>query len=94
MIRKGSFKYIHYVSFPPELFDLETDPEEINNLSEMPEYTEVINQFKAILDDIVDPEKIDALAKKDQAALVQRFGGAEKIIQFGGLSGTPVPDQI
>ena len=94
MIRKGSFKYIHYVSFPPELFDLETDPEEINNLSEMSEYTEVINQFKAILDDIVDPEKIDALAKKDQADLVQRFGGAEKIIELGGLSGTPVPDQI
>ena len=93
MLRKGSFKYIHYVSFPPELFDLEKDPEELTNLSEMPEYSEIIDQFWAILKDIVDPEKIDALAKKDQAALIQKFGGAKKIIESGGLSGTPVPDK-
>ena len=93
MLRKGSFKYIHYVSFSPELFDLEKDPEELTNLSEMPEYSEIIDQFRAILKDIVDPEKIDALAKKDQAALIQKFGGAKKIIESGGLSGTPVPDK-
>ena len=93
MLRKGPFKYIHYVSFSPELFDLEKDPEELTNLSEMPEYSEIIDQFRGILKDIVDPEKIDALAKKDQAALVQKFGGAKKIIESGGFSGTPVPDK-
>jgi choline-sulfatase len=59
----------------------------------MLEYSEIIDQFKAILKDIVDPEKIDALAKKDQAALVQKFGGVKKIIESGGLSGTPVPEK-
>lgn len=29
MIRKGRWKYIHYVRFAPELFDLESDPEEV-----------------------------------------------------------------
>ena len=26
MIRKGSFKYVHYVGMPPQLFDLESRP--------------------------------------------------------------------
>ena len=28
MIRIGKYKYVHYVDYPPQLFDLETDPEE------------------------------------------------------------------
>ena len=28
MIRKGKFKYVHYVGMPPQLFDLEADPYE------------------------------------------------------------------
>ena len=37
--------------------------------------------------------EVDALAKYDQAALVKKFGGAKKIIESGGLSGTPVPNK-
>ena len=93
MIRKGPFKYIHYVSFAPELFNLETDPEEMNNLSGIPKYSEIVEQFKTILEGIVDPEKIDVQAKKDQAVLVHKYGGAKKIIESGGISGTPVPNK-
>jgi len=28
MIRKGKYKYIHYVEYAPELFDQQADPEE------------------------------------------------------------------
>ena len=28
MIREGQYKYVHYVGYPPQLFDLAADPEE------------------------------------------------------------------
>ncbi len=91
MIRKGRYKYIHYTSFPPELFDLETDPEENQNLGENPDFAEIIGEFRAILENIADPETVDARAKQDQAALVAKHGGVQEILHRGGLSGTPVP---
>jgi choline-sulfatase len=33
MLRRGRFKYIHYLGFPPELFDLDADPEELSDLA-------------------------------------------------------------
>ena len=33
MIRKGRFKYIHYVDYPPQLFDLDADPMEREDLA-------------------------------------------------------------
>ena len=32
MIRKGPWKYIHYIAAPHQLFNLETDPEELDNI--------------------------------------------------------------
>ena len=39
MIRRGSLKYIHCDADPPQLFDLSTDPNEIENLAERPEWS-------------------------------------------------------
>src|SRR5207247_1389193 len=33
MIRKGLFKYVHYVGMPPQLFDLAADPQETRDLA-------------------------------------------------------------
>ena len=33
MLREGRWKYVRYVTYPPQLFDLETDPEELNDLA-------------------------------------------------------------
>ena len=38
MVRKSNWKYIYYEGFEPELFDLENDPEEINDLSKDPKF--------------------------------------------------------
>ena len=36
MIRLGSFKYVHYVGMPPQLFNLATDPRETRDLARTP----------------------------------------------------------
>ena len=60
MLRKGKWKYNHYVGFPPELFDLENDPEELNDLGGVAEYAEIVAQMHAALLEICDPDVVDA----------------------------------
>lgn len=45
MIRRGRFKYIFSQSDPEQLYDLETDPHELNNLAEEEEYEPVRTAF-------------------------------------------------
>jgi choline-sulfatase len=40
MIRCGSFKYVHVDGYRPQLFDLETDPSELDDLGEHPGYVD------------------------------------------------------
>jgi len=96
MIRKGRYKYIHYVGFEPELFDLESDPEEVHNLSTDPLYVDVLRDYEGILRGMIDPEAIDRKANAAQKAMVERAGGPEKV--YANLvttkSYTPVPAGI
>ena len=89
MLRRGRYKYIHYTGYPPELFDLEDDPEELHNLSDGP----LLAKFEARLRAMLDPEAIDAKAKRDQARLIEAEGGRAAVLKRGGLHGTPVPRQ-
>ena len=89
MLRKDRYKYIHYVGFAPQLFDLHEDPEELNDLAADPASKDLLKAFEAELRTIVDPEGIDRLAKTEQAALVERHGGRDKIVKKGGFGATP-----
>ena len=60
MIRKGQYKYIHYVDYAPELFDEDADPEEESNLAADPAYAGVLEDLKAELVKRVDPDKVNA----------------------------------
>jgi len=91
MLRDGRYKYIHYVGYAPELYDLERDPEELANLAPEAEFRDVLAQYEQRLREIVDPEAVNARALADQAAMVESYGGVEKMLAIGVIDNTPVP---
>jgi choline-sulfatase len=91
MLRKGRWKLHYYVGFPPELFDLETDPEEMTDLAADPAYASTIAMMEAELRKICDPEAMDQLAFADQDAMIERYGGREAALKLGAPAATPPP---
>jgi len=91
MVRKGRWKYHEYVGFEPELFNLETDPDEARNLAKDSSCLRHLADLQRELRRIVDPEAADRLAKADQSALVASFGGREIAFRTGTEGATPAP---
>ena len=91
MVRKNNWKYIYYVGFEPELFDLDSDPEEEHDLSNDPSFKKIIEDLNADLLKICDPEKMNELAFKDQDDLIESYGGIEKAKNLGANAATPPP---
>ena len=91
MLRKGRWKLIHYVGFADELFDLESDPEELHNLAPQPHLANVRQDLHAELNRICDPERANAQAFADQAALIERHGGRAAALKLGAPGATPAP---
>jgi choline-sulfatase len=93
MLRKGRFKYHYYVGLRPELFDLESDPEETVDLANDSSYAPILKNLERKLRQYLDPEAVDAQAKADQAELVRLFGGRDKAFRMGTKGATPAPGQ-
>ena len=91
MVRRGRWKYIYYVGFEPELFDLEDDPEETANLAGDAGAKTYLDEMHAALLELVDPEAVDRRAKDDQNELVAKFGGPEAAFGTGTKGATPAP---
>jgi len=90
-IRHGRFKYVHYVKYPPQLFDLAADPEETNDLAADPAHAKLRAECEAKLRHLLAPEVVDARAKKRQAEQLARHGGREAVIARGDLGFSPPP---
>jgi choline-sulfatase len=90
-LRHDKWKYVHYVAYPPQLFDLERDPEELVDLAGDARYEDVVVQCRARLRAICDPAEVDARAKRRQAELLERNGGRDAVIARGDLGFTPAP---
>ena len=90
-LRSGRYKYVHYVKYPPQLFDLEADPEEMDDLAGLPACAGLVAEMKRKLLGICDPEQVDARAKRRQAELLAANGGREAVIARGDLGFTPAP---
>ena len=91
MIRHGRFKYVHYVGMPPQLFDLEADPDEMRDLGGDPGFSGMVATCYSKLRRVVDPERADALARSDQAAMIAHYGGRDAILQRGAFGYSPPP---
>ena len=92
MVRRDNLKYLHYVGYPPELFDLAADPGEMRNLAAAPEHTQTVREFDALLRGFLDPDATDRRAKADQKALIEKHGGFEAIRNIGAKDAVPPPD--
>jgi arylsulfatase A-like enzyme/Flp pilus assembly protein TadD len=67
----------------PELYDLDQDFDELNNLAERKKIVELSSQLKKIIDDLTPSEKIDAAQKVDRET-------REKLASLGYISSVQV----
>ena len=91
LIRKGPFKYVYYVGMPPQLFDLDADPQETRDLAREPGYRGLVADCEKELRRVVDPEAADRQARADQAARIAAMGGREAILARGSFGYSPAP---
>ncbi|MBT9385355.1 sulfatase-like hydrolase/transferase [Pseudooceanicola sp. CBS1P-1] len=91
MLRKGSWKLIHYQGFPPEMFDLQSDPGETVNRAADPACMAKRAELYAALHAICNPAEVDAMAFEDQDALIASYGGREAAMKVGAVGATPPP---
>ena len=95
MLRRGRFKYVHYVGYQPQLFDLVADPDEGRDLAGDPGYADVLASCESALRSICDPEALDAAARFDQKRRMDSAGGAEVILNQGvRIPFTPTPEEF
>jgi choline-sulfatase len=83
MICKGRYKYIVYVGYTPELFDLIDDPHEGHNLAANPEFSHVVRELDSELRRIVDPEAVNRNAFATQSATIEKHGGRDAVRRRG-----------
>lgn len=72
MIRRGAYKYIHCDVDPPQLFNLDHDPMERNNLADDPEHAELSAAFAREAAEYWDADQVhaDVLATQKQRRAV------------------------
>src|SRR5947209_6976894 len=91
LIRKGPLKYVHYVGMPPQLFDLDADPQESRDLARDPGYRGLVADCERELRRVVDPEAADRQARADQGERIAAMGGREAILARGSFGYSPAP---
>jgi len=76
MLRRGDWKYIAYVGYAPQLFDLAADPWEIRNLAGA--RPDIVAEMDRRLRDIVDYEAVDARIKAHDRRSFAEWRGQER----------------
>ncbi len=91
MIREGAWKYVYYAGgYPPQLFNMDDDPNELNDLGEEPRFAEKVAELHCRLTEILDPEEVNRQAFADQAALIESYGGIDSVLDMPSFNHTPV----
>jgi choline-sulfatase len=66
MIKKGNYKYMYLEGVDELLYDLKTDPDEIKNLINEPQYAEIAEELRLIAFKNWDPNILKKIIQKDQ----------------------------
>ncbi len=90
MVRWDNWKYIHYINYPPQLFDLKEDPLELNDLGQSADHGPQRDEGRRRLELILDPEATNAQALREQAARVEEYGGRDALLSRGTFGYTPI----
>ncbi len=94
MIRKGKYKYVYFSeNYGCQLFNIEEDQYEENDLSTKAEFQDIIIEFRKELFKICDPEAVNKKAKREQSEKIEKHGGVENIINRGDFGYSPAPGQ-
>ena len=93
MVRWRNWKYIHYSGLPPQLFDLETDPDELVDLGsdDTQRAIEAREQGAGRLAEICDADAINARCFADQAKRIETLGGIDACRSAYLFNHTPTP---
>lgn len=91
MVRESNMKLIYHVGMPAQLFDLAQDPDETIDLAGTPGAGAWIARLTDRLNAICDPVAVDARAKADQRAMVERWGGIEAVSKASQIIFSPPP---
>ncbi len=93
MVRDARYKYVHYVGYPPQLFDLAADPEETRDLAGDPGAADALAACRQALQAICDPDAVDRRARADQQRRLDAGGGAAAVLAAGvKIPYTPAPE--
>ncbi len=91
MIRKGPFKYVHYAGMPPQLFDVDTDPQEARDLagSQATRVSSPIARRRCAASST--PTTPTRWPRPTSGARIAAMGGREAIIARGSFGYSPTP---
>ncbi len=95
MIREGKWKYITYAGYAAQLFDLDADPYEENDLGLLDEYKDIRGHLHGRLcSEFGDPAVISEAAFADQAKRITELGGIDGIHARENFDHTPVKSGV
>ena len=94
MLRKGKFKYVYFAEgYNPQLFNLEEDPYEENDLARDNNFKKILESFHGDLLNICNPEEVNKRAKREQNEKILKHGGVDAIKERGDFGYSPAPGQ-
>ena len=94
MLRKGKYKYVYFAEgYSSQLFNLEEDQYEENDLALDLNYKAILEEFYGHLIKVCDPEEVNKRAKREQLETIEKHGGVEIIMGRGDFGYSPAPGQ-